>query len=395
VNGRPCPDESHKPGRRYDAEGARYRALMPSVDVAQGAALAGALVAALVVFGLLRSGRHGWAPRARAVAGPDGHRPRAAVVVHALKVTDVDARRRQIEAAADRLGWDPPDWIDTTELDPGRSQSRQALESGADAVLAFGGDGTARVVAEALCRTGVPLGLLPAGTGNLLARNLGIPPGRLEQALEIALTGRDRAVDVGRAEIDLSGDDAEPVREAFLVMAGVGFDAEVMAAVDPTLKERVGWFAYVVAGVRRLRGRRTQVTIKIDDGPAMQRRVRAVVIGNCGTLTAGIPLMPAAMVDDGWLDLVIVSPRTVIGWLAVSTSVITRTRNPAVEHARCRSVEIRAERPLHVQLDGDTAGTAKVLRASVDPLALVIRVPDDGRPVTAIEPVTEPGSDVG
>jgi diacylglycerol kinase family enzyme len=185
------------------------------------------------------------------------------------------------------------------------------------------------------------------------------------------------------------------VREAFLVMAGVGFDAEVMAAVDPTLKERVGWFAYVVAGLKRLRGKRTKVTIQIDDGAVLQRRVRAVVVGNCGTLTAGIPLMPAATVDDGWLDVVVVSPRTVFGWLAVSTSVITRTRNPAVEHARCRSVEIRAERPLHVQLDGDTAGTAKVLRASVDPLAVVIRVPDDGtgRPVT--EPVTDPGSDVG
>jgi diacylglycerol kinase (ATP) len=370
--------------------------LMVSVDVLQGTALAGALVAALVVFGLLRSGRHGAVPRVRARPAADGPRPRPAVVVHALKVTDVDARRQQIETTAERLGWARPTWIETTELDPGRSQARQALESGADAVLAFGGDGTARVVAEALCRTGVPLGLLPAGTGNLLARNLGIPPGRLEQALEIALTGRDRAVDVGRAEIGLTGDDDEdPVREAFLVMAGVGFDAEVMAAVDPTLKERVGWFAYVVAGLRKLRGQRTKVTIRLDDGDVMQRRVRAVVIGNCGTLTAGIPLMPAATVDDGWLDVVIVSPRTVFGWLAVSTSVITRTRNPAVEHARCRSVEIRAERPLHVQLDGDTAGTAKVLKASVDPLAVVIRVPDDGtgRPVSG--PVTDPGSDVG
>jgi diacylglycerol kinase (ATP) len=365
---------------------------MPSVDVAQGTALAGALVAALVVLGLLRFGRHGGAVPTRrgAATNADGHQPRAAVVVHALKVTDVDARRRQIEAASERLGWARPDWIDTTELDPGRSQARQALESGADTVLAFGGDGTARVVAEALCRTGVPLGLLPAGTGNLLARNLGIPPGRLEQALAVALTGRSRPIDVGRAEIDLSGEDDEPVRETFLVMAGVGFDAEVMAAVDPSLKERVGWWAYVVAGVGRLRGRRTPVTIRIDDGPAMQRRVRAVVIGNCGTLTAGIPLMPAATVDDGWLDVVIVSPRTVLGWLAVSTSVLTRTRNPAVEHRRCRSVEIRAERPLHVQLDGDTAGTARVLKASVDPLALLIRVPDDGR----AEPVTEPGSDV-
>jgi diacylglycerol kinase (ATP) len=369
---------------------------MGSVDVVQGTALAGALAAALLLFGLIRLGRGGAAPRpARAAAKADGHRPRAAVVVHALKVTDVDARRRQIETATERLGWAKPRWFDTTELDPGRSQAREALDSGADAVLAFGGDGTARVVAEALCRTGVPLGLLPAGTGNLLARNLGIPPGRLEQALGIALSGRDRPIDVGRAEIDLSGTDPEPVRETFLVMAGVGFDAEVMAAVDPSLKERVGWGAYVVAGLKRLRGRRTPVTIRLDDGPALQRRVRAVVIGNCGTLTAGIPLMPAANVDDGWLDVVIVSPRTVLGWLGVSTSVITRTRNPAVEHARCRSVEIRAERPLHVQLDGDTSGTAKVMRARVDPLALVVRVPDDGRPAAAAaEPVTEPGSEV-
>src|SRR6185436_613803 len=103
-------------------------------------------------------------------------------------------------------------------------------------------------------------------------------------------------------------------------------------------------------------------------------------------------LMPEAVVDDGWLDVVVVSPRTVFGWLGVSTSVITRTKNPAVEHARCRSVEIRAARPLHVQLDGDTAGTARVLRASVDPLAVVIRVPHDGRDAA---PVTEPGSEDG
>jgi diacylglycerol kinase (ATP) len=370
---------------------------MGSVDVVKGTLLLGVLAAALLLFGLIRLGRGGAVARpARAAATADGHQPRAAVVVHALKVTDVDSRRRQIETASELLGWAKPHWLDTTELDPGRSQAREALDSGADAVLAFGGDGTARVVAEALCRTGVPLGLLPAGTGNLLARNLGIPPGRLEQALGIALTGRDRKIDVGRVEIDLSGSDPEPVREAFLVMAGVGFDAEVMAAVDPTLKERVGWFAYVVAGLRRLRGRRTSVTIRLDEGPPMQRRVRAVVIGNCGTLTAGIPLMPAAAVDDGWLDVVVVSPRTVFGWLAVSTSVITRTRSPAVEHARCRSVDIRAERPLHVQLDGDTAGTARVLRASVDPLAVVVRVPDDGRQhADDVPPVTEPGSEVG
>jgi diacylglycerol kinase (ATP) len=344
-----------------------------SADVFRGVVLVAVLIVAIALFLIIRRSRgQALGPGRPSDGAPP---PRAAVVVHAIKVTDTDARRRRIEAASQQLGWAPPDWRETTALDHGRGQAQEALDAGADTVIAFGGDGTARVVADVLCRTGVPLGLLPAGTGNLLARNLDIPPNRLEQALEIALTGQDRSIDVGRAEIDLSGSDPEPVRETFLVMAGLGFDAEVMAAVDPVLKERVGWWAYVVAGLRRLRGRRTLVSLTVDDAAPVQRRVRAVVIGNCGTLTAGIPLMPSATVDDGWLDVVIVSPRNMMSWLAVSATVITRTKHSAVEHLRCRSVEITAERPLHVQLDGDTAGTAKVLRASVDPLALIVRVP--------------------
>jgi diacylglycerol kinase (ATP) len=347
-----------------------------NVDVTQEILLIGVLGMAVAVLALLRYERRSRrSPRQRATPPEDGHVPHAAVVVHALKVTDTDARRQQIETASKEIGWAPPLWLETTELDPGRSQARTALESGADAVIAFGGDGTARVVAEALCRTGVPLGLLPAGTGNLLARNLGIPPNRLDDSLQVALTGKDRPIDVGRVEIGLTEHDEQPLREVFLVMAGLGFDAEVMAAVDPSLKDRVGWFAYVVAGLRRLRGRRTLVTVEVDGGQPFQRRVRAVVIGNCGTLTAGIPLMPDAVVDDGWLDVVIVSPRTVLSWLTLSAKVIVRKSHPAVEHARCRSVRIRAERPLQIQLDGDTIGAGRELAAEIDPLALVIRVP--------------------
>ena len=347
-------------------------------DVVRDVVLIGVLVLAVVVLTLLRrsGGRPVTGEERAAVVEPAVDRPRqAAVVVHAVKIRGDDVRREDVAAAAAAIGWAAPSWRDTTELDTGRSQALAAVEDGADAVVAFGGDGTARVVGDALRRTGVPLGLLPAGTGNLLARNLGIPPNRLDEALRIALAGRDRMIDVGRAEIDLSGRDAEPVQETFLVMAGLGFDAEVMAGVDPLLKERVGWFAYVVAGLTRIGGSRTLVTLQVDDGPLQQRRVRAVVVGNCGTLTAGIPLMPQAAVDDGWLDVVVVSPRTVLGWLGITATVLTRAGHPAVEHVRCRSIDIRAERPLHVQLDGDSVGTARRLRASVDPLALLVRVP--------------------
>jgi YegS/Rv2252/BmrU family lipid kinase len=347
-----------------------------SSDVIRDIVLIGVLCVAVVLLLILVGVRKYGAPGnpQAVVLGDDGLPPQAAVVVHGVKVDDHDARRRHIDVLSKRLGWQHPIWLETTAEDPGRGQTQQAIDGGASAVIAFGGDGTARVVAELLARTGVPMGLLPAGTGNLLARNLGIPPNRLEAALHIALTGRDRTIDVGRVEI-AAGPDDEPRQEAFLVMAGLGFDAEVMAGTAPELKQRLGWVAYVVAGAKKLRGRRTSVTLQVDGGPIQQRRVRAVVVGNCGMLQGGIQLMPGAVPDDGWLDVVVVTPRSLLGWVQVTGAVITRRAHSTVEHFQCRSIEVRAERPLHVQLDGDPAGTAQLLRVHVDPLALLIRVP--------------------
>jgi len=115
----------------------------------------------------------------------------------------------------------------------------------------------------------------------------------------------------------------------------------------------------------------------------MHLRVRGVIIGNCGELTGGVQLMPEAEVDDGWLDIVVVAPRRVVQWGAVVVSVLSRVRprtvgrgrNPVVQHFRCRSLEIRAEKPLAIQLDGDPACEARVLRARVDHLGLGVRTP--------------------
>lgn len=350
---------------------------MPTSDVARDIALLAAPAAILaLLLTLLLLGRRWRRRRAGRTtrAGADGRPPRAAVVVHGAKIDAQDPRRRQIEVASTRLGWRAPIWLSTTADDPGRGQTEEALASGACAVLAFGGDGTARIVAGALAGSGVPMGLLPAGTGNLLARNLGIPVNRLEGALQVALTGRDRAIDVGRVEFAATPE-ATPRPEAFMVMAGLGFDAEVMAGTGPELKQRLGWVAYVISGTQRLRGRRTPVTIQVDGGPVRERRIRTVVVGNCGTLQGGIQLLPAAVPDDGWLDVVVVAPRSLLGWLTVTRAVITRREHSTVEHFRCRSIEVRAERPLHAQLDGDPVGTARLLRAHVDPMALVVRVP--------------------
>jgi diacylglycerol kinase (ATP) len=307
-------------------------------------------------------------------------RPFAAVVANPTKVDNGQARRAWVARASVELGWDPPLWLETSSDDGGAAATRTALAAEPAVVLAYGGDGTVRAVASALTGSGVPLALLPAGTGNLLARNLGVGVADLGEALRTALSWSERKVDVGRAELDVSGEDHTPRVETFLVMAGLGFDAEVMASVEPRLKERVGWWAYVVTGLRQLRGRRTKVVLRLDDGEPVTRRMRTVIVGNCGELTGGVRLMPDAEVDDGYLDVVVVSAGGLVSWAAVIAAVLTRSRrgHPVVERFRCREVEIRAEGPQQVQLDGDPAGEARVLRARVDPLALVVRVPPLG-----------------
>ncbi len=302
-------------------------------------------------------------------------RPHVAIVANPTKITDLAGTAARFARACVIVGLDPPVWHQTTVADPGHGQTRAALDGGASAVLAYGGDGTVRAVATELAGTSVPLGVIPAGTGNLLARNLALPLTDVDTALEVALGPDQRRVDVGRVEIDVSGEDDAPRLDTFCVMAGIGFDAEVMASVQPELKERVGWWAYLVAGARRVRGSRTRVTIRVDGDQVLDRRVRSVIVGNCGELTGGVRLMPEAAVDDGWLDIAVVAPRGAVGWGAVVATVLTRSRRgrPVVQHLQCRTVEIQAEKPLHVQLDGDPVGTARVLRARVQPGAMTVR----------------------
>ncbi len=332
-----------------------------------------------VVVATLRRRRRSRGTDGTTESGAEPGTPRTwcAVVANPTKFTGGQDPRNWLPERCAAAGWDEPRWWHTTPEDPGSGQTRAAVADGAAVVVAYGGDGTVRAVAHALAGQGVPLGLVPAGTGNLLARNLGIPLANPEDCLRIALGTHSRVVDIGRIELDVSGEDAEPARHTFLVMAGLGFDAEVMATVEPRLKQKVGWWAYVVAGTRNLRGPSTRVVIRLDDRPPIVRRVRSVIVGNCGELAGGVRLMPDALIDDGWLDVVIVAPRGVVGWAAVTAAVLTRSQrgHQPVEHFRCRKLRVHAERPLQAQIDGDPGGEARVLRAEVDPRALTVRCP--------------------
>jgi YegS/Rv2252/BmrU family lipid kinase len=307
----------------------------------------------------------------------DGRTRRAAVIINPTKFDDLDAVREQVTRVCRSQGWAVPLFLETTEDDHGQGQAKQALDEGVDMVCPLGGDGTVREVASALVHTGVPLGLLPGGTGNLLARNLELPIDSLDDALVVALRGENRAIDVGIVEFDQSGEDQRLESLVFLVMAGLGFDAQMMAGAPEKLKARVGWLAYAFSGARHITGPRAKARIVADDQPEFTRRVRTVLIGNCGTLTGGIRLIPDAEVDDGWLDAVTLSPKGVVSWATVAARVLTRRGHHRVERLRCRSLEVRVDRPTEAQLDGDVVGQVRALRARVDPGALMVRLPTD------------------
>jgi diacylglycerol kinase (ATP) len=310
---------------------------------------------------------------------PDAElRPRIAVVVNPTKLEDLDATKREVAAICGEAGWADPSWWETTVEDPGVGQTRQAIATCADVVCALGGDGTVRMVGATLAGSGVPLGVLPAGTGNLLARNLLLPLDDLPAAVRVALSGRDMPIDVGRCRLDVTGEDERPRELGFLIMAGLGFDAAIMADVQDGMKDRLGWLAYVAAGARNLRGPQMRVSLAYDDDEPIPRRVRMVLAGNVGRIGGGIALLPDARIDDGFLDTLTLSPRGVVGWTAVAGRVLTRRRtgHQRVEHRRCRRLRITIDEPQPVQVDGDVVAEVRALEIWLDRLALTVRMPE-------------------
>ncbi|MBC8092025.1 MAG: NAD(+)/NADH kinase [Pseudonocardia sp.] len=285
-------------------------------------------------------------------------------MVNPLRVED-DFQGR-IEATMAAAGWDVPLWLPTTAEDPGSGAATAAIEAGVDLICICGGDGTVMVVISAVAGSSVPVALIPVGTGNLLARNLGLPLD-IDAALRVAVDGVDRQLDVGR-----SGD------RAFAVMAGLGFDAKMLAQAPEGAKRRLGWFAYVLSGLRNLGGRRLSAVIWLDDREPMPRRVRTVMVGNVGTLQGGLPLLPDAVPDDGLLDVAIVAPRTLAHWLSLLVHLLRLRRKDApgrLERYQARSIRVLLERSVARQLDGELIENGRELNVQVDPGALIVRVP--------------------
>jgi diacylglycerol kinase (ATP) len=308
---------------------------------------------------------------------------RIAFIANPTKAGVAEVREAAYRACSMRYLPEPV-WLYTTPHESGTVLAREAIEAGADVLVAVGGDGTVRAVAEAAIEKGVPLGIIPTGTGNLLARNLDIPANDFSAAIRTAIDGMDSKVDVGW--ISVGNEEGEEQDHLFLVFAGIGIDADMVAGADDKLKSTLGWGAYFFAALPFMGAKRMRASVSVDGSEPVIGQMRSVVAANCGRLPGGMTLMPDARINDGALDFATIDTRAgIAGWAELFSEVwiqgagLTAPNLPKawragrIDHARGTSVDIRVEAPQRVQADGESLGRASHVRARIDPGVLTVR----------------------
>lgn len=386
-------------------------------------------------------------------------RPLACVVVNPSKPRVTAAVRSLLEGELREAGYAGPVWLETSVSEPGTMQARLALAAGARLVVAAGGDGTVRSVAAGLAGTGAQMGIVPLGTANLAARNLGVPVGDARAAAQVVAHGVDLPADLawvrtepwsdpdvapdpapagaprGRAgsaaltgpaaaappdsppapvapadSRQLSAETARAVRtihratrrahewtrptlgdeHACMVVAGIGFDAGLVASTRPALKARVGWGAYALAAMENLGSPRMDLVLSLRDEAGARRverlRARNLLVANGGRLPAGITLLPQARTDDGMLDVAAIDTVAgLAGWSSLARQVLPPYAARYSESGRSLGrvmlrrggeVAVRLSAPALVEVDGDLLAPTQGMRVRIDPGALLIRRPD-------------------
>ncbi|MCM3521840.1 diacylglycerol kinase family protein [Curtobacterium sp. P97] len=339
-------------------------------------------------------------PSETAPAGQDAlptKQKTAAVVYNPVKV-DLETLQRTVAEHEQDAGWAETLWFETSEEDPGGGMAKAALDAGADVVAAAGGDGTVRAVAEIVHGSDAVLALLPSGTGNLLARNIPAPIDDLGASVRTIFRGEDRPIDFGELEVEREGGEREQF--GFVVMAGLGLDARMLANTNDDLKKKVGWLAYVDSLFRSLRDADAfEFRYRLDGEGNQSVRAHSLIVGNCGMLQAGATLLPDAEIDDGVFDIVVMRPRGFFGWVRIGARVFwenailrsfrrskigqtqvgkriataARDERP-LRYIRGQEFVARLERPDEFEIDGDPVGEVVAFKARIDTGGLRVRV---------------------
>ncbi|HKO37329.1 MAG TPA: YegS/Rv2252/BmrU family lipid kinase [Solirubrobacterales bacterium] len=287
---------------------------------------------------------------------------KVAVVAHAGKT--VGGGLPELRRTLERAGISEPLWTEVPKSKRAPAAVTEALEDGAELLLAWGGDGMVRRCVNALKDSQVPLAIVPAGTSNLFATHLGIERD-IAQAVQVALHGDRRRLDVGCFD-----------GERFAVMAGAGFDAAMIKGADE-LKDRLGRAAYVVSGAARLDSESFEAKIKVDGTRWYKGPASCILVGNVGELFGGIEVFADARPDDGKLDVgVLTSEGPVqLARAAARTAVGSAEKSPFVRVTQAESVQVKLDRKVRYELDGGDRKKVKSFKVEVEPDAITVCVP--------------------
>jgi YegS/Rv2252/BmrU family lipid kinase len=288
---------------------------------------------------------------------------KVAVVAHARK--KLGGGLPELRQVLARSGLRKLLWYEVPKSRKARKAARRALKKGARLILVWGGDGMVQRCIDAVSGTDVPVAILPAGTANLLASNLGIPRD-VAKAVDIALHGERRKLDVGVMN-----------KERFAVMAGTGFDAIMIRHAAGRAKTRLGRLAYARSSVKAMRAPRVQMRVRIDDQPWFAGKASCLLFGNVGKVTGGLPVFAEASPSDGVLEVGLVTARNAWQWVRVLARVARGRidRSPLIKTTRARRVRVELGRKMPYQLDGGDRPPVRRLKVRVEPAAVTVCVP--------------------
>jgi diacylglycerol kinase (ATP) len=290
---------------------------------------------------------------------------KVAVIAHAAKSLGggLPELRRELQ----RQGVDDPLWIEVPKSRFASKQVKRALDEGSELLFVWGGDGTVQRCIDAMAGSDAALAIVPAGTANLLATNLGIPQD-IKQAVSIGLQGERRKLDVGR----FNG-------ERFAVMAGAGFDASMIQQADGTLKDRLGRVAYVWTGSENLRAKPFKANIEVDDVPWYAGAASCILVGNIGRLFGGIEVFEDARPDDGRLEVGVVNADGITDWVRTlaRTAVGHAERSPLVRSTSATKIKVKLNRKVLYEIDGGDRKKIKSFTVKVQPSAITICLPKE------------------
>lgn len=291
-----------------------------------------------------------------------------AVVVHAGKT--FGGGLKELRKVLAEAGQGKPLWYEVPKSRNAPKAMHKAVHEGAELVFVWGGDGMVQRCIDALSGSEVPIAILPAGTGNLLATNLGIPKD-VAKAVDIGLNGARRKLDLGV----MNG-------ERFAAMAGTGFDAIMVGDTDSAEKEKLGRVAYFRSSLKAMRAKGVRMRIRLDDERYFTGKASCVLIGNIGTVTGGIEVFPDASPSDGQLELGVVTAKNAWQWVRVFSEMAVGRNDEShlIEKARGKRIDVKLKRRRRYELDGGARSRTKRLKVRIEAGAITVCVPAPAAP---------------